>query len=321
MKRLFLILLFLLVLVFVLWSCGLQLPNSVTVSYSNHFEFPLAMLHFTLDDFINPVLLSLENEGFQVTTGDPITISFATTTTFIPGDYLPTGIPISGTETILDQATLIQASTMQNGNVLQNVDFNMSFEVGYFASTTTFDSTLVFYINSTPVVISENSTESENLTKYVKEVLKSGQDLTVRADIDIDGTIQSSDELMLGVNWTFSLEGTTLADIVFDASTTDLSVLESLTDFVDSATIVFDEWDNSLGFDTVFDVGNLSFYFGTTPPIVGLSKDDLISIATDNVPYVIKVPANSYIKLKSNSYLDSAVYISLDLTVATEVTF
>ncbi|MBO8161555.1 MAG: hypothetical protein H0Z24_07965 [Thermosipho sp. (in: Bacteria)] len=324
MKKILITVSFVAILAFILGSCAINLPDSFTIKYSNHFEIPLTVLHFSFDDFASPVISSFESAGFQVTYGEPVVIAYSTSTTVQLSDYIGFpgfDVPVDSTFTVLNNETLVEFSTIEGSETIQNVDFNVNFIVEFESSTTTFDSTLTFLINGTPVVISDNSSETENVSKYLKEVIKSGEDLVVYSEVYINGTVKSSDELSMNMYFEIPLEGTATTDIVLYQDTTDMSGIRSLAEFVDSATVVFDNYTNLLGFDTVFEASDLSFYFGSTPPEVSISKNDLLSLAVENLPFSIKVPANGYFKIKSNSYLDTAIYISLDLTVATEVTF
>ncbi|ABR30742.1 hypothetical protein SU69_04505 [Thermosipho melanesiensis] len=91
MKKIILMIL-VIVLIFIVWSCGLKiperLPKNVNINYSKHLEFPITTIKTSLAEFANPLIKKFEDMGFYVSNENPITLSYATSIEFSPAKML-----------------------------------------------------------------------------------------------------------------------------------------------------------------------------------------------------------------------------------------
>ncbi|MBB6062305.1 hypothetical protein HNP65_000727 [Thermosipho japonicus] len=92
MKRIIYLFIFFIVLTFLLWSCGLKIPNelpkNIEVKYTKHVELPITTFKFETKDITNDLFNSMQEQAINVIDGNPVTLQYATNIEFSPKDLL-----------------------------------------------------------------------------------------------------------------------------------------------------------------------------------------------------------------------------------------
>ncbi|QTA38609.1 hypothetical protein JYK00_03610 [Thermosipho ferrireducens] len=220
-----------------------------------------------------------------------------------------------------DPITLFDFSNLgQDLEFLKNMDLAFSAPVTFKSTNTTIEATITLDISGTPVSISIGG--STDISEIIKQVLKDGALLTLSISIETSQGILSKDsEFGVDTSLIFAFEGTPNVNTVVADGYVDLLDLKGLAEIIDSATLTFAYWKNTTGLKTVFNIGGINFNIGTATPALNLNKEQINSLASDNTYYSIILPAGEKVSLNADGCIDVAPYISVDLTVATQVTF